>query len=187
MTSPAEELYLDMAVKGGADKVSLAISLMGLGLRFPYVRAATGLSDYHLRTLITATKATSPSGQMPSSEKWFLNGQSRHHTSLFLDLYMASEESGISSAFRYLSAYAVYLCLTRTTPETALLDPNRAWHSIQLCNSHMLRLMPCTRCGRPNVVTYLSLRTDCVCFTCARVAPASPPNATPSSADEASE
>jgi flagellar transcriptional activator FlhC len=145
-----------------------ALALIGMGARLQMLQAETGLPYERLLKLYKEVAGRSPSkGQLPFSTDWFLGWQPNIHASLFFNIYdYLHKASELEQIDAIMKAYELYTAEVSANAVEPLLSITRAWRLVKFCDSGMLCLTRCTRCGGRFVNHAYELTDGYVCGLC---------------------
>ncbi len=145
-----------------------ALALIGMGARLQMLQTETGLPYERLLKLYKEVAGRSPSkGQLPFSTDWFLGWQPNIHASLFFNIYdYLQKASDLEQIDAIMKAYELYTAEVSANAVEPLLSITRAWRLVKFCDSGMLWLTQCTRCGGRFVNHAYELTDGYVCGLC---------------------
>jgi flagellar transcriptional activator FlhC len=156
------------SVLGEVREVQLAVELIELGARLQFLEAEVGLSRERLIRLYKEIRGVSPpKGLLPFSTDWYMTWLANIHSSMFYNVYRFMQRHDDGSHLQALvKSYRLYLELTQTQGDEAVLDFTRAYTMVRFFDSGMLQLNTCTRCGGHFVAHAYDDKHDYVCVLC---------------------
>ena len=151
-----------------AEQIKLASGLIELDARLQVLESETQRSRERLTRLYKEIKKKSPpKGMLPFSTDWFLTWQPNIHGSLFLNLYLSSQQvRDTSRGEALLKAYQRYREHVEILGLPEVLSMPRAWLLIRFYESKQINTTACEHCKGQFLTHHDDLNDDYECGLC---------------------